>query len=124
MARTASIAAGRGPKTSARVRSSVRRSRPAASTSYWLWSRAPAATLGCASCIRIAHVPARVTADSRLTRQRTEWGPNSPGSSFRLPDAIDASLAAGQRDDIHYMEAALGQGRAPAPLGGEPVGAP
>src|SRR5256712_10450832 len=73
--------------------------------------------------MRIAQVPASVTADSRLTRQRIECGPNSPGSSFRLPDAIDLSLAAGQHDDIHYMERALAQARHATAIGEVPVGA-
>src|SRR5438477_10622131 len=71
----------------------------------------------------MAQVPASVTADSRLTRQRIECGPNSPGSSFRLPDAIDLSLAAGQHDDVHYMERALAQARHAAAIGEVPVGA-
>ena len=50
-------------------------------------------------------------------------GPNSPRSSFRLPDAIDLSLAAGARDDSHYMERALGQARRAAAIGEVPVGA-
>src|SRR5256712_12074436 len=73
--------------------------------------------------MRIAQVPASVTADAQLPRQRIECGPNSPGSSFRLPDAIDLSLAAGQHDDVHYMERALAQARHAAAIGEVPVGA-
>jgi tRNA(adenine34) deaminase len=52
-----------------------------------------------------------------------ESGPKSPRSSFRLPDAIDLSLAAGQHDDVHYMERALAQARRAASIGEVPVGA-
>ena len=68
-------------------------------------------------------MPASVTADSRFTRQMMESGPKSPPSSFRLPDAIDLSLAAGQHDDVHYMERALAQARRAASIGEVPVGA-
>ena len=78
-------------------------------------------------------MPASVTTVSRFTRQITESGPNSPGSgwlgspwpavgTFRLPDAIDLSLATGPRDDAHYMERALAQARQAADMGEVPVG--
>src|SRR6266550_3079802 len=121
--RTASIAALREPKTIVIVRSSVRRRRPTVSSSNRLWSRTPAATRGCASCIRIAQVPPSVTADSRFTRQMGDFGPNRPWSSIMLPDAIDPSLVTGARADTHYMERALAQARRAAAVGEVPVGA-
>src|SRR5438094_9318880 len=121
--RTACIAAVREPKTIVIVRSSVRRRRPTVSSSNRLWSRTPAATFGWANCIRIAQVPASATADSRLTRQIIDSGPNSPLGSFRLPDAIDPSLVTGARDDAHYMERALAQARRAGAIGEVPVGA-
>src|SRR5256885_462096 len=121
--RTACIAAVREPKTIVIVRSRVRRRRPTVSSSNRLWSRTPAATRGCASCIRIAQVPPSVTADSRFTRQMGDFGPNRPWSSIMLPDAIDPSLVTGARDDTHYMERALAQARRAAAIGEVPVGA-
>src|SRR5256885_8482548 len=105
------------------VRASVRRRRPTVSSSNRLWSRTPAATRGCASCIRRAQVPPSVTADSRFTRQMADSGPNRPWSSIMLPDAIDPSLVTGPRDDAHYMERALAQARGAAAIGEVPVGA-
>src|SRR2546428_2653323 len=122
ISRTAAIAVPREPKTMVIVRSSGRRRRPTVSSSKWLWSRTPAATRGCASCIKIAQVPPSVTADSRLTRQMGDSGPNRPWSSIMLPDAIDPSLVTGARDDAHYMERALAQARRAAAIGEGPVG--
>src|SRR5712691_6560937 len=107
----------------AMVRSIVLSSRPAGSTWKLLWSRTPAATAGWANCIRMAQLPPRATADSRLTRQIMESGPKRPVSSATLPDAIDASLISGTRDDAHYMERALAQARQAAAIGEVPVGA-
>src|SRR5207244_11362198 len=123
ISRTACIAAARGPKTMVMVRSSVRRRRPTVSSSNRLWSRTPAATCGCASCIKRAHVPPSVTTDSRFTRQIADSGPNKPASSIMLPDAIDPSPVTGARDDAHYMERSLAQARHAAAMGEVPVGA-
>src|SRR5919201_2259894 len=121
--RTAWMAWARLPNTHASVRSKVRRSRPAGSSWKLLWSRTPAATLGWANCISTAHVPPRVTAASRLTRQIIELGPKRPASSSKLRCAMDLSLESAVRDDAHYMERALAQARQAAAIGEVPVGA-
>src|SRR5438067_11529217 len=121
--RTSTMQAVPQPKPTAIARSRARRRRPTAPSSNRLWSRTPAATRGCASCIRIAQVPPSVTADSRFTRQMGDSGPNRPWSSIMLPDAIDPSLVTGARDDSHYMERALAQARRAAAIGEVPVGA-
>src|SRR5262245_41168228 len=51
--------------------------------------RAPATTSGWAECISSALAPPSITVASRWTRQDTESGPNSPGSTLTGLEAVE-----------------------------------